>query len=237
MKVSSLYIPSELLSSDGDQLGKDEGIYFSWGVLSPHMQCEQVNAVIEDDLTPTIILPTVSKQNSLWNEIGTKSRNIGYVIRSHAEIYSSEELIEIADKLSFGANIELIESEDGSYKVIYYVPRDIDDPKHHSKFDIQNDVDIFESEYLIKKEGYIKSDDIGIIEDFENQGCKISVFASNSQTHDETIGLYVKNELFPFCGTFNGDRYPKFLLYDCIDGAEIRDEEVEKILVLTILML
>lgn len=228
MKYSSLYIPSDIRAKDGSKLDKDFGIHFSMGISSPHMEFDYINSVMNPSLTPTIVIPMTSGENSIWSKGTKKTRNVGYVTGTYADIYSKKDMSKSIDKISFGANVELLETKDNYCKVRYYVPRALEDSKHHSKYALSPDIDIFESDYLIKKEGYIKSEDIGIIEPFKNQGCKISVFTSDAYTHDQTNELYVKNELYPYTGSFLGQWYPKIRIYECVEDKEINKERVRK---------
>lgn len=225
MKFSALFLNKEIMSEDGSKLDQDQALYFSLGVKSPHMQLEQINEVMKENVTPTIIIPMLSKENSLWYP-NTVSRNVGYVIKTSSKIFHDEALSECMDELSFGANVEIVEAKDNSYKVNYYIPRAYDDPKHHSKYVLSADIDIFESDYLIKKQGYIKAENIGIIEPFDNQGCKISVYATGACTEAGTLELYVRNEFYPY--STNGSRDSVYRLYECLDEKEVRSDEVSK---------
>ncbi|MBH5317618.1 hypothetical protein I6N90_07355 [Paenibacillus sp. GSMTC-2017] len=221
MLFSSLYLPKELMSTDGTTLGQDHSIIFSLGSFNPHEQLEQINTPLNESLTPTVILPMLSEQESLWNSHAHPLRKIGYVRNTYSPIYSNKDLSEIIDRISFGANVELTESGNGYYLVNYYVPRDLSDKKHHSNHSLSNDLDIFGSDYLIKRQGYIKAEEIGLIEPFNNQGARITVFATGNHTLNGTLELYVSYNLYGFGGS-------KYRLYNVQDKTEIISNDIIK---------
>ncbi|MBP1993749.1 hypothetical protein [Paenibacillus eucommiae] len=219
MTFSALYFPEEIMAEDGSVLETDLSVYFSMGAVNPHEQFEQINVVMNETLTPTLIIPTNAEQGSAWNSSGQKNREVGYVRETYSPIYSSKEMSEVVDRISFGANVELAEAGDGYYRVHYYVPRDASDEKHHSRYALSNDLDIFESEYLIKKQGYVKAAEVGLIGSFDNPGAKVSVYATGTQTMNGTLELYVSNLFYPGVGS-------SYRLYNVMEDTEIRSDEV-----------
>ncbi|SCY04344.1 hypothetical protein [Alkaliphilus peptidifermentans] len=218
MMFSGLFLPKELLGKDGSKLENDMALFFSLGIPSPHGQFLEINAVMEDSLTPTLVIPMYS-ENSLWNNLSNHNPKVGYVIKTSADIYNDKELTERNDEISFGANVELIEKYDDYYYVYYYLPRDIEDPKHFSYHTLQYNMNIFDSEHVIKREGYVKSDDLGLIEPFDNKGCKIIVYTTGLRTINGTLELYIGNTLYPYSGA-------GYRLYHVENDTEIRSDEV-----------
>lgn len=209
MMFSALFIPKGLMAMDGGILPNDLGLFFSLDIPSPNEEIRSVNASLPGS-PATVIIPMYSEEGSLWCHSDYKPRRVGYIADMTATIYSDKAMTRQCDTLSLGSNVQIIKKLDHCYEVHYYVPHT---PEHSRQEGTSAlDFDVLKSTFVTKKHGYVKTDQVGIVERFTNQGVRLTVFATEAFTMNGELELYVACQFYPLGGA-------SYRLYSLAEGS------------------